>query len=127
MAKVGSTDHDFCMVSAQAMHPEAGPIVASMIHYFGPKSAEEKAQFIAPLRTLEPIADHVGQLSYAQTQDSMTGPLDAMPPVHVYWVTNKLQVGGWLRGSAESVLDCFSSLWISISFLDAAFIFSGIS
>eukprot|EP00243_Klebsormidium_subtile_P007635 TRINITY_DN3423_c0_g1_i1.p1 TRINITY_DN3423_c0_g1~~TRINITY_DN3423_c0_g1_i1.p1 ORF type:complete len:471 (-),score=116.26 TRINITY_DN3423_c0_g1_i1:676-2088(-) len=91
LSHVASTDRDLCMMSAQAMHPEAGPIVPCMIHYFGPKSAAEKAEVLAPLRTLGPIMDTVGQMTYAQTQDTLTGPLDGMPPVHVYWVSNKLQ------------------------------------
>ncbi|GAQ86713.1 hypothetical protein KFL_003070010 [Klebsormidium nitens] len=37
------------------------------------------------------VARFLSQMTYAQTQDSMTGPLDGMPPVHVYWVSNKLQ------------------------------------
>ncbi|KAK9815262.1 hypothetical protein WJX72_000860 [[Myrmecia] bisecta] len=68
-------------------HPEMGPILISMVVYFGDELVEKKAEFLKPLRDLGPIKDTVGQDSYAQVQTSLLPLFAGVPPHYEYWAS----------------------------------------
>ncbi|KAK9809420.1 hypothetical protein WJX73_004757 [Symbiochloris irregularis] len=66
--------------------PGVSRLMMVMLGYFGPKSAEEKAQAVQPLRDLGPMQDYLGQMSYADYQNAFTrfSPTGDQPRPHEF-------------------------------------------
>lgn len=62
-------NHHFGGNVVRAVHPEMGPVIFSQLVFAGDElSTDQKAEVLAPLRALGPVADTVGHWRYVDTQ-----------------------------------------------------------
>ncbi|KAK9815895.1 hypothetical protein WJX72_011557 [[Myrmecia] bisecta] len=68
----------------RAAHPEKGPMLLSMVMYFGDDLVETKAAFLTPMRDLAPFHDTVGKETYAEVQTTLMPMFGPAPPHFEY-------------------------------------------
>ncbi|KAK9815373.1 hypothetical protein WJX72_002398 [[Myrmecia] bisecta] len=68
----------------RASPPDRGPILLSMVMYFGDDPVEEKAAVLQPMRDLAPLHDTVGKETYAEVQTTLMPMFGPAPPHYEY-------------------------------------------
>jgi FAD/FMN-containing dehydrogenase len=91
----GIPDPNLSFQLLRVLSPKHGPVLASMINYFGDDPVEEKAKKLQLFFDLNPVMSTLGRSSYAQVQRSLMPMLKDSPPHYEYW-TNAM----WKREQA---------------------------
>eukprot|EP00877_Chromochloris_zofingiensis_P004992 jgi/Chrzof1/14494/Cz09g04250.t1 len=85
-------NHHFGGNVVRAVHPEMGPVIFSQLVFAGDElSTDQKAEVLAPLRALGPVADTVGHWRYVDTQFALMERFGSVPQPHYeYWASGEV-------------------------------------